>query len=77
MTMSKKEPLTLGQALRKMEPAVEALHAYLQENGVVHSCWNCEHMNRDTNICQQYKAQPPIRVMTFSCGAGWTDRIPF
>ena len=77
MTMKQDKPMTIGQMIRTMDPAVQALHSYALEVGLVRGCWNCDNMNRDTNVCQKYKVQPPVRVITFSCGADWVDRIPF
>jgi len=75
--MQQEKPMTFAQKLRTMDPAIQALHSYALEFGLVRSCWSCDNMNRDTNVCQKFKVQPPVRVITFSCGPDWEERVPF
>ena len=57
-------------------PAVLEMHKDLVARQFLRCCFNCDDMNKDTNVCQKYKMQPPVRVMTFSCPE-WTPEIPF
>lgn len=71
-----KDPMTYLEAARKSEESAKALQQMLLDSHVFRGCWNCDYMNRDTNVCQRFKLQPPVQVITFGC-RDWVMLIPF
>lgn len=57
--------------------AAEGLHRQLLDRDIFQSCYNCEWMNEATSQCTLFKAQPPVKIIMFSCGKNWAAKIPF
>ena len=58
------------------EPARAALQQMLIKQAVFHTCFNCDHMNKQTGESGRYKIRPPIEVIVFGCPT-WEEEIPF
>ncbi len=65
----------------KVKLEKEAARAIMQQelldNDVLHSCLNCEYWIEKDDKCERYNLTPPPKIIVFSCGEGWTYRIPF
>lgn len=40
------------------------------------SCLNCEEWDKETELCGQFKAKPPLEVIVHGCPQ-WYGEIPF
>ena len=56
---------------------VKGLHESLINRQLICSCFNCEHMNKETELCDLYKMRPPMHIIIYACGDSWMGEIPF
>ena len=64
--------------IRKLTPLkFEDLHENLIAKQMIMSCFNCEYMDKATELCSVYNVRPPLHVLIYSCREAWMGEIPF